>query len=366
MNCGRIVGGVLFVGAVAAVCFWPKGADEMPIEESVRPVRSLVVTSGMEMPDLTFAGEVKADQSRRLAFKQSGRIERIPVIKGQSVKSGEKLAWLDPKDFENRLSKAEAAVRRDRLSFARISEAAKKNAVSREDLSKAEAQLNQSEAEYALAKRDLDETVLRAPFDCTVADVPGTELEMVSAGSPVVIIQDTSVVKIDVQMAEKYVIRYRQLKSVESGPEYIVSFDSAPGKSYPVKFVEYQAEANKHSQTYAATFMMPQPDDLLLLPGMSATVTLLGRSYRALNDLGADAVTVPENAVGVAGDGSKFVWVLSADSNNPAVYMVAKRKVELKLRTDAGLVVTGVRPGERIATAGVSVLTEGRSVTLLK
>ena len=45
---------------------------------------------------------------------------------------------------------------------------------------------------------------------------------------------------------------------------------------------------------------------------------------------------------------------------------MAKRKVELKLRTDAGLVVTGVRPGERIATAGVSVLTEGCSVTLLK
>lgn len=366
MNCGRIVGGVLFVGAVAAVCFWPEGTDEKPIEEPVRPIRSLVVTSGMEMPDLTFAGEVKANETRRLAFKQSGRILRIPVIKGQNVKAGEKLAWLDPKDFEDRLSQAEAAVRRDRLSFTRISEAAKKNAVSREELSKTEAQLNQSEAEYALAQRALEETVLRAPFDCTVANVPGTELEMVSAGSPVVTVQDMSKVKIDVQMAEKYVIRYRQLKAAASGIEYIVSFDSAPGKSYPVKFIEFQAEANEHSQTYAATFTMPQPEDLLLLPGMSATVTLLGRSYRALNDLGADVVTVPENAVGVADDGTKFVWVLSADSNNPAVYVAAKRKVELKLRTDAGLVVTGVRPGERIAAAGVSVLSEGRSVMLLK
>lgn len=366
MNCGKIVGGILFVGAVSAVCFWPEEKEETSGEGPVRPIRSLVVKSGVEMPDLTFAGEVKADQSRRLAFKLSGRIERIPVVKGQAVKAGEKLAWLDPKDFEDRLAKAEAAVRRDRLSFSRISEAARKNAVSREELSKSEAQLNQSEAEYALAKRELEETVLRAPFDCTVADVPGTELEMANSGVPVVTIQDTSVVKIDVQMAEKYVIRYRQVKATAEDIEYVVSFDSFPGKSYPVKFVEFQAEADKHSQTYTATFTMSQPKDLLLLPGMSATVTLLGRSYRTLTDAGQENVTVPESAVGVAEDGSKFVWILSADPTASGVYTTAKRKVELLLRTDRGLSVAGVRAGERIATAGVSLLTEGRRVTLLK
>jgi len=365
MKFNKVAGVAVAAAAVAAVILFRHRQAEPDFSAAVRPVRSLVVKSGVTLPDLTFAGIVKARESRTLAFKQSGRIQRIPVAAGQKMKRGDKLAWLDPLDFENDLTKAEAAEQRDRLTFQRMSEAIKKNAVSREEVSKADAQLRQAEAQLKLAKRALEETVLYAPFDCTVAEVPATELDMANPSKPIVVIQDTSLIDIDVGVPETFVIAVRYLKPKGEKFVRLITFDSMPGKSFPVNFKEYKAAADIKTQTYTATYTMPAPEELLILPGMSATITIKGDSYSSkLRDtLPEEAVTVPEVAVGIAADGTHFVWTLVCEGD---AQIARRRAIKVLLRSDNGLVVTGLKPGERIATAGVTVLTEGRRVTLLK
>ena len=229
------------VAAALGLCLWARGGKAEA--EALRPVRSTVVSAGYKMPDLVFAGIVQASTSRTLVFKQSGRIQHIAVAKGQDVKKGEKLAWLDPVDFVDALSKAEAAATRDRLSYARKSDALKKKAISQEDVSQSEAQLKQSEAALELAKRALEETVLYAPFDGTIAEVPATELDMVGAANPVVKIQDKSSVNIDVGVAEKYILRRSQFVDIETDEGRTVSFDALPGQSFRCVFKEFQASA---------------------------------------------------------------------------------------------------------------------------
>ena len=183
INTGKVIGAALFAVAVAAIEFWPEAKVEAPADDAVRPVRSVVATKGTRLPDLYFTGKVKADSDRTLCFKQSGRIQRIPVSAGQQIKKGDRLAWLDPLDFESDLAKAEAAATRDRLSCERKREAAKKNAISKEEVSQAEAQLKQSEAQLALAKRALEDTVLTAPFDGMVAEAGVSRLRPVANAS---------------------------------------------------------------------------------------------------------------------------------------------------------------------------------------
>lgn len=367
MSIGKIVGIVMFAGATAAIWFWPKAeAPEAP-DETVRPVRSCVVQAGTSLPELRFAGKVKADESRTLRFKQSGRLERIPVSKGQRVKKGEKLAWLFAEDFENRLQESTAAAERDRLSFKRLSDAAKKNAVSKEEVSKAEAQLKQSEARLTLDKRALEETVLLAPFDGTIADVPATELDMVSAAAPIVVLQDMSRIKIDAAVPETITILQRRLKrtvSEEDDCRVSVVFDSCPGKSYPARFLEFTAAANDGNQTYTATYVMNPIPDLLLLPGMSATIVIPAGSYSFGGDEGSESVDIPESAVGVDGQGGYFAWKLVQEGE---VYVAHKVSLgDCHLKGGRMTVSSGVKPGDRLATAGVAILTEGRKVTLLK
>ena len=110
---------------------------------------------------------------------------------------------------------------------------------------------------------------------------------------------------------------------------------------------------------------MVAPKDLLLLPGMSATLTISGASYAKTGDESADAMMIiPESGIGAASDGSHFVWVLR-QTPEKGVYEVDRRGVVVVRRTDEGTVVTGLKSDERIATAGVSILSEGRKVTLL-
>ena len=365
MTRGKTMGIVLIAGVTAAICFWPAAKAPEVGAEPVRPVRSAVVRASERMPDLAFAGIVQAATSRTLVFKQSGRVQRIAVAKGQTVKKGEKLAWLDSLDFVNALAKAEAAERRDRLTFDRKSDALKKKAISQEEVSQAEAQLKQSEAALELAKRALEETVLYAPFDGTIAAVPASELDMVGSANPIVKIQDTSFVNIDVRIAEKYILRREQFVDIETNAGRTVSFDSLPDRSFPATFKEFQASADEHTQTFVATYAMEAPKDLLLLPGMSATLTISGASYAQKGKGAAEGLTVvPESGIGITSDGAHFVWLLQETAEKD-VYEVRRQDVSLVRRTDEGTVVAGLKPGQRVATAGVSLLAEGRRVTIL-
>ena len=370
INIGKVIGAAMFAGAIAAIEFWPAARVEAPKDDSVRPVRSVVAEKGARMPDLHLTGKVKADADRTLCFKQSGRIQRIPVSAGQCIEKGEKLAWLDPLDFEKDLAKAEAAATRDRQTCERKREAAKKKAVSQEELSQAEAQLQVSEAQLALAKRALEDTVLLAPFDGTVAEVPATELDMVTPSTKIVLVHDLSKIKIDVVYPETMIIDALRIRAANGGREVCVAaqayFDSYPERRFPVKFVEFVANPDSKTQTYIATYSMEPPKDLLILPGMSATLFISGEDYRYADseELGS-AVRLPESALAVAADGSHFAWILE-DSGSGGVFVARRRTVELGNR-DAGFVTVlkGVSPGERVATAGVSQLTEGRKVRLL-
>lgn len=370
INKGKVIGAVLFVGAVAAIEFWPESRFEPPVDDSVRPVRSVIAEAGTRMPDLYFTGKVKADSDRTLAFKQSGRVQRIPVSAGQRIKKGDRLAWLDPLDFEKDLAKAEAAATRDRQTYERRSEAAKKNAVSQEELSQAEAQLKLSEAQLALARRALEDTVLLAPFDGEVAEVPASELDMVTPATKIVLVHDLSKIKIDVVFPETMVIAARKIRSVAQNGEMCtaanVYFDSVPGRKFPVKFVEYVANADSATQTYIATYVMDAPGDLMILPGMSATLFIRGEDYRFESETLSEAVKLPESALMAAVDGSFAVWVLKPVDGQEGVFTAHRRTVEPVSRNNGTVtVLKGIKAGERVATAGVSQLTEGRKVRQL-
>ena len=369
INTGKIIGAALFAGAVAAIEFWPEAKVEAKPDDSVRPVRSVVAEKGTRLPDLYLTRKVKADSDRTLCFKQSGRIQRIPVSAGQAIKKGDKLAWLDPLDFEKDLVKAEAAATRDRQTCERKREAAKKNAISKEELSQAETQLQLSEAQLALAKRALEDTVLLAPFDGTVAEVPASELDMVTPASKIVLVHDLSKIKIDVIFPETLAIAAKKIRAADGKREVCVAanvyFDSVPERLFPVKFVEYVSNADSKTQTYVATYVMDAPDDLMVLPGMSATLFVRGEDYRFDSKVLEDSVRLPESAVAAAPDGTFEVWALEPSAEKD-IFVAHRRSVELASRNGGAVtVMKGVNPGERIATAGCSQLTEGRKVRLI-
>ena len=364
---GKVVGGVVFAGAVAAIWLWPPRAAEPVAPEPVRPVRSIVVQDGTKMPDLEFPGVVKAGADRTLAFEVPGKILSIPVSKNQRVKKGDVIAKLDPKDFEDRVFTAKAVLDRDLESLSRYRNVSA-NAVSKETISRAEAQVKTSQASYDSAKRDLDRTVLTAPFDGVIADTFPSELDVVPVGSKIALILDTREIAVEVSLPETIVIRSKMLDTADRSTNEIsrVVFDSYPGRSFPSRLDEFTAIADSRTQIYKTTFKLANVPELMLLPGMSATVFVNGKDYVYSDAEQRPSVVVPGAAVAVDEKGGYFVWKLLPTADE-GIFEVRKTPFEVASRVGTDVVVrTGVKPGDRIATAGVSVLSEGRRVTLLK
>jgi len=356
----RLTGGVLLVTAVAAVFFFRPSKKPEAVEAVIRPVKAMVVGDTFSPPALYFPGLVGANSGVDLSFEVSGRLIEKPIKKGQRVKKGDLLGRLDPRDFENEVKNAAAEMNRAKSSFDRMAKALESNAVSKEEYSRAKADLDKAVAQLEIKRKALEDSRLLARFDGVIANTYVDTFDTLNAGTAILTLQDVSSVTIDVAVPEQYVIRGPQQNT--SNRVYTAMFDGLPGRRFDVTFKEFTTKADERTQTYLASFIMTAPSDVRILPGMSATIVAENMS----DTPGAwKGFAIPSGAVGVDGQGQHFVWLLEKGEND--AFVARKRNVRVGDRQGTFLqVLDGLKAGERIATAGVSLLIEGRNVTLLK
>ena len=114
---------------------------------------------------------------------------------------------------------------------------------------------------------------------------------------------------------------------------------------------------------------MPSQEGFIILPGMSVTLVIEGGDKKLENKGEKDEempLTVPTVAVGADEAGAHFVWKLEK-TEKEGEYKTVRQRVETGRLFGTNLAITsGLANGDRIAVAGVSILTEGRIVTLWK
>lgn len=120
-----------------------------------------------------------AAEEVRLTTPVSGVVKAVYVAPGQAVRKGDRLLALDDVRYQARLMEAEAGqmraqremedagkeVQRAEELYARGVSSTTELDASRLRLARAEAALKQAQARYLLAQKDLEDTVLLAPFD---------------------------------------------------------------------------------------------------------------------------------------------------------------------------------------------------------
>ena len=360
---GKIIGAVMFAAGVAAIWLWPKPKVEAGEETVVRPVRSMVVSNRAKFPELRCPGKVRAGETRDMMFEVSGRLVELGFDRGRSVKKGDVLAKLDTRDFDADLKKAEAEFERTKLTQERYRKAIGKGGVSKEEVSKAEADFKTASAQLAIAKKALESCTLVAPFDGLVADRYPELLDMVSVGQKILTLLSIDKVKFDISIPETIIISRSFLDTLK-GRRYYVVFDSLPGKEFDVTYDEATTQADNKTQTFTLTFTMPKPANYNFLPGMSVTLVIEGGDKKGGDS--AMPLVVPTVAVGADETGAHFVWKL-VKADKEGEYKVTKQPVETGPLLGTDLIVKkGLAEGDRIAVAGVTILTEGRIVTLWK
>ncbi|QDU31762.1 Multidrug resistance protein MdtA precursor [Anatilimnocola aggregata] len=383
--------------------------------EQVRPVKTLVVVAGEATNTRAFPGKVDAANRVQLAFQVPGLLVKLPVKEGQKVAKGEVIAQLRQDEFEARLKTlqsqldqsraalrallagdrpeerlrreadvraAEARLANARSEFDRLERLVRSRAASQQDFERAETQYRVAqedlqgarqlleigtiareedidartaevrglEARVVEANLHLTDSTLRAPYDGVIAQRFVEEGQNVAAKAPIVKFQDVDELEVVVDVPESVMAANLQSADIL---QLEAEFSGVPGLRFPVHVKEIAQRADPTTQTFAVRVAMQAPKEQNVLPGMTATVLL---TYRRASILGSRTL-VPISAVYKDSSGEQIVWVLNSDN------VVSRRPVKLgSVMAGQVEIVDGLKPGERIARAGVSFLREGVKV----
>jgi RND family efflux transporter MFP subunit len=369
-NVSRVRSRVARVLLILAATFALGGCAEEPppTKEVVRPVRAMQVVDAAAIKGRKFPGRARAAQEVELSFRVAGPLIALPVKVGDTVKKGDVVARIDPRDFnvqlknvQAQLQQAQATATKAVADVKRLDGVRAQNpdfvaqidydaAVQNRDASAAN--VSALKASVAAAKDQLQYTTLNAPFAGIVVDTYVENFESVREKQPIVRIVDSSRIEFLINIPENLISLAPQARNIK------VEFDAFPGAPVDAEIKEIGTEASRATRTYPVTLVMEQPEDKTILPGMAGN---------AFGDAPAgvlvSGVEVPVTAVFTAEAGEEsFVWVIDESAKT-----VSRRAVTAGELTERGVLVSeGLSAGEWIATAGVHYLREGQPVRLLE
>jgi len=168
MRTGRTIPGLSFLLAVAVLA---GGCREKPgegatvrdlptVSVSARTVENRSHTASDEV-----VGTVRAKLRASIEAKTSGRIEKMLVTPGHSVKAGDLLAQLDAREIQTRLDQAIAVREPAANDLKRLTVLLKQGAVTQAEFDTAQARQRVAQADVAEAETLLSHTKIIAPFD---------------------------------------------------------------------------------------------------------------------------------------------------------------------------------------------------------
>ncbi len=251
---------------------------------------------------VTTSGTVKAITTVEVGSQVSGRIARMAVDFNSRVKQGQILAELDPLPFRTKVSQSEAnylsalaslekakvTLANLRAKYERSGRLAEKNLVSpdeleaakanylssRSDLQRAEASVEQAKGELDSSRLDLGYTVIRSPIDGIVISRNMEAGQTVQANFQAVkmfeISTDLSTMRLECDVDEA------DIGMVTEGQRAWFTVDAFPEAEFEgrVQQVRYSPTTSSNVVTYTTLVDVDNPD-LLLRPGMTATVTIV-------------------------------------------------------------------------------------------
>jgi len=346
--------GVCLTLAVAA-------CDEQVAEQEpvIRPVKVHTIGKADASARREYPGSIRAFQHADMGFEVGGRIEEFYVSEGDDVVQGEVLARLDPRDYEANLKASQANLRKAESDLRRSNNIYKEDpgAISTETIDTHQRAVDVAKANLAISQKAVDDTKLRAPFSGRMARKLVEDFQNVIAKEPVLILQDTSTLEIEINVPERDVAgapidRKLQTMQNRTKPEVIVS--ALPHLKFSAWIKEFASTADPVTRTFSAKLNFKNPGDVNILPGMTARVQITVDPERAWS--------VPVSAALANDSGESFVWKVDPES-----MAVSRAPVELgDLLDDRVRITSGLDEGDVVAISGVNELRDDMVVRILE
>lgn len=323
-------------------------------EKPVRPVKVSEVIS-FSLTVNTFSGIVTPDQFSNLAFRTSGPLVAVNVVEGQSVKKGQVIARMDPLDYQLSFDAKKASYITAKSQLERAEKLLSKQAISKQEYESIVASAENAKAAYENAKQMLEETTLRAPFDGFIQQKFVENYQEVRTGEKVVCLINPQKLQMQATLPEN------ALSYIANNPELYVEFDAYKGVKFRARIKEYvQASPDGSGVPIYVTISDPKfnLNTYKVAVGFSCSIELVIKEKNFM-----DYTVIPLSALvnnSQNDKGSVFTY-------DPQTKTVSQRDVvygEIIDKTKV-VVLSGLRPGEQVVSAGANRVTDGEVVNLL-
>ncbi|HKK17472.1 MAG TPA: efflux RND transporter periplasmic adaptor subunit [Opitutales bacterium] len=333
-------------------------------------IRPLTIERTDQLP-----GRVVAFEEAEIRPQVNGIVLERLFDEGSYVEEGQQLYQIDPAVYqaelelaEAELQNAKARLRNAQLRYDRFEQLVKNNTVSQQQFDDAEAELHQSRAAVSLAEAkvrraqiDLKYTEVRSPISGYIGPSAVTRGALVTALQPLPLatVRQLDPVYVDLSQTATEARRLQALllRARAEGEE---------DKSYEVTLhLGNSEEAYPETGTLDATDLAVDPrtgairlrsvvpnPDRILLPGLFVRASVEEVNPRR-------ALLVPQRSVTIEPDGSKSVWLVSADNK------ATKQSIETGASHRGYWVVReGLEAGDRVIVEGRMSLQEGAPLKL--
>ena len=382
--------------ALAAGCSGPYSGLTTSAKNAEKPavVRTQTVADESLPETITATGELFAEDQATISAKVPGRVAKLNVDLGSLAEAGDILAELEKTDYEFRVRQAEALVEQTRariglgpgegddidpaktatvkmgigsleaakLDFARVSGLTKEGIFSQADLDRARSALLLAEARYQaaheeiyqakaqlverraqldLARQQLTDTVIRAPFRGAITRRPASLGEYLAVNAPVVVLVRSHPLRLRLEVPERMAFKVRLGQRID------VQVEGA-GVTRSGVVVRLSPAIDVLNRSLLVEGEVPNPDNAL-------------RSGSFVEGL----ITVNPNARGIA----LPIRAVLSYAGVERVFVVrngvaAERPVKTgrRLPGDRIEILQGLQPGEAVVTDGNDRLATGQKV----
>jgi RND family efflux transporter MFP subunit len=333
---------------------------------------------------LDASGYVVARRQATVASKITAKMVELDIEEGDHVKAGQIIAKLDDTNIRAALNQASAQLEYAKASLTEtevnltnaqrdydrqkslmqghfVSQAAVDNAQTSVDGLRAQLATQRSNVDVVaralgVAERNLDDTVVRAPFSGVVtvkAAQPGEMVSPVSAGggftrTGIGTIVDMDSLEIQVDVNENFINRVRPAQQATA------RLNAYPDWQIPAHVIAVIPTADRGKGTVTVRIALDQKD-ARILPEMGVRVSFLDEPGTEPGGKAAAGVTLPANAVQGSG-ATGTVFVAHGET-------LERRAVRLGAGVgDSITVLSGLTAGERVAVGDFDQLKDGAKI----
>ncbi|MGH8289943.1 MAG: efflux RND transporter periplasmic adaptor subunit [Steroidobacteraceae bacterium] len=304
-------------------------------QQQIHAVANLVAVAGIELtPQL------------------AGQVTGIYFQSGKYVRKGQRLIQIDDSNQLAQLKSDQASAKLAQINYRRTEGLLKANATSQGSLDSAKGAYASANAAVANDGATLAKLALSAPFSGWMGVREVSLGQYLTPGTPV------AELNVWDPLRAEFTVPQDEFALVHKAQEVQITVNAYPGKQFPARVVALGSQVDPSTRNVTVDATLPNPGNLLR-PGMFGEALLLAGKPR-------NVLVVPSVAITYStfGDYVYMVERKAEKSEAPLAIAVATPVRAGETRGSVTEILSGLKAGETVVTAGQVKLRSGMPVTI--